>query len=246
MGPKELSRHQLSSKLSYQAHVPAFLQKLQNRMAGVPDLPSDENEPQFEDEELEYVGGGRPPIPRRPSIPKRPASQPGSNDERGDDDSDEEGDEKPQIIVLREGKHLSEREVETIKRKGDSCFCTLGGITELGQITEKGLPPLPKTTDTAQGTHDVHLSEKEKNATKPASSKSKGLSFSSGKTTTKTFSKRKAISQLDSDSDNDSPVQMSDEKLKSKFEKEKEKKKVQLKKRPKKESKKLLSFGDDA
>lgn len=115
MGPKELSRHQLSSKLSYQAHVPAFLQKLQNRMAGV-----DENEPQYEDEELEYVEGGRPPIPRRPPIPKRPRSQPGSNDERGDDDSDEEGDEKPQVIVLREGKHLSEREVEIIKRKGDS------------------------------------------------------------------------------------------------------------------------------
>lgn len=227
MGPKELSRHQLSSKLSYQAHVPAFLQKLQNRMAGVSDLPSDENEPQFEDGELEYVGGGRPPIPRRPPIPKRPASQPGSNDERGDDDSDEEGDEKPQIIVLREGKHLSEREVEIIKRK------------------EKGLPPLPETTDTAQGTHDVCASEKLKDATKPASSKSKGLSFSSEKTTTKTSSKRKAISQLDSDNDNDSSVQMSNEKLKSKFEKEKERK-VQLKKRPKKESRKLLSFGDDA
>ena len=245
MGPKELSRHQLSSKLSYQAHVPAFLQKLQNRMAGVSDLPSDENEPQFEDGELEYVGGGRPPIPRRPPIPKRPASQPGSNDERGDDDSDEEGDEKPQIIVLREGKHLSEREVEIIKRKGDSCLCSLGSITELGQITEKGLPPLPETTDTAQGTHDVCASEKVKDATKPASSKSKGLSFSSEKTTTKTSSKRKAISQLDSDNDNDSSVQMSNEKLKSKFEKEKERK-VQLKKRPKKESRKLLSFGDDA
>jgi len=100
-------------------------------MAGVSDLPSDENEPQFEDGELEYVGGGRPPIPRRPPIPKRPVSQPGSNDERGDDDSDEEGDEKPQIVVLREGKYLSEREVETIKRKGDSCFCTLGSVTEL-------------------------------------------------------------------------------------------------------------------
>jgi len=215
-------------------------------MAGVPDLPSDENESQFEDEELEYVGGGRPPIPRRPPIPKRPVSQPGSNDERGDDDSDEEGDEKPQVIVLREGKHLSEREVEIIKRKGDSCLCTPGSITELGQITEKGLSPLPETIDTAQRIHDVHVSEKD--ATKPVSSKSKGLSFSSGKTTTKPSSKRKAISQLDSDDDNDSSVQMSNEKLKSKFEKgkEKEKNKVQLKKRPKKESKKLLSFGDDA
>lgn len=115
----ELSRHQLSSRLIYQAHVPAFLQKLQNRMAGVLDSPSGEDEPQYEDDEFEYVGDGRPPIPRRPPIPKGPISQPGSSDERRDDDSDEEGDEKPQIIVLREGKHLSEREVKDIKRKGD-------------------------------------------------------------------------------------------------------------------------------
>ncbi|KAF5359324.1 hypothetical protein D9756_003035 [Leucocoprinus leucothites] len=229
MAPKELSRHQLSSKLAYQAHVPAFLQKLQNRMAGVPDEPSDEDEPQYEDDEFEYVGGGRPPIPRRPPIPKRPASQPGSGDEEVDD-RDEEGDEKPQIVVLREGKHLSEREVENIKRK------------------EKGLPPLPEATESAQEGNDAPASsEKSKDDVKSSSSKSQGLSFSSGKTTTKVSTKRKALSQPDSDSENDLARKMGIGKAKSTSGgKDREKSKEKPKKKPKKESKKLLSFGDDA
>lgn len=64
-----------------------------------------------EDDEFEYDGSGRPPIPKRPAIPERPDDEPGSADE---DDLDE----KPQIVVLKEGKHLSEREVENEKRRG--------------------------------------------------------------------------------------------------------------------------------
>ena len=56
-----------------------------------------------DDDEFEYDGSGRPPIPRRPAIPERPEDEQGSADE---DDQDE----RPQIVVLREGKHLSERE----------------------------------------------------------------------------------------------------------------------------------------
>ena len=47
----------------------------------------------------------------RPSIPERPKDNPGSEVE--DDD-----DEKPQVVVLKEGKHLTEREAENEKRKG--------------------------------------------------------------------------------------------------------------------------------
>ena len=77
-------------------------------------LPSQKRkaESDEEDDEWEYDGSGRPPIPKRPAIPERPADNPGSADE------DDDVDEKPQIVVLREGKHLSEREVENEKRRG--------------------------------------------------------------------------------------------------------------------------------
>ena len=106
MAPKEPTKHQLSARLSYSQNTPAFLRKLQSRVSGFPGDDSDEN-PEFEDD-----GSGRPPIPRRPPIPERPASNPGSGD---DEDRD---DEAPQVVVLKEGKHLSAREVENEKRKG--------------------------------------------------------------------------------------------------------------------------------
>lgn len=81
------------------------MRKLQSRVSGFPDEDSDES-PEFEDD-----GSGRPPIPRRPPIPERPSNDPGS----GEDDRD---DEAPQVVVLKEGKHLSAREVEIEKRRG--------------------------------------------------------------------------------------------------------------------------------
>lgn len=107
MAPREPTRAQLSSKLAYQQHTPNFLLKLQNRMNGIPD----EEEPE-DDEELEYVDSRRPPIPKRPTIPERPKDDPGSADE-------DDGDEKPQVVVLKAGKHLTEREAENIRRKGE-------------------------------------------------------------------------------------------------------------------------------
>jgi hypothetical protein len=105
MAPKEPTKHQLSARLAYSQNTPAFLRKLQSRISGIPDEDSDES-PEFEDD-----GSGRPPIPRRPPIPERPSSDPGSGDEDRDD-------EAPQVVVLKEGKHLSAREVENEKRKG--------------------------------------------------------------------------------------------------------------------------------
>lgn len=108
MAPKEPTKHQLSSRLTYSQHTPTFLRKLQSRVSGVPGEDSDE------DLEFEDDGSGRPPIPRRPPIPERPANDPGSGDEEGDRD-----DEAPQVVVLKEGKHLSAWEVENEKRKGE-------------------------------------------------------------------------------------------------------------------------------
>lgn len=112
---KEPNRHQLSSRLSYSQNTPTFLLKLQNRINGVQD--DDDDDPEFEPDD----GSGRPPIPRRPAIPQRPDDDPGSAEEDGD-----EGDEKPQVVVLRAGKHLTEREAENVRRAGqyDSApFC---------------------------------------------------------------------------------------------------------------------------
>jgi hypothetical protein len=112
MAPKEPTKHQLSSRLTYSQHTPTFLRKLQSRVSGVPDEDSDENL-EFEDD-----GSGRPPIPRRPPIPERPTDNPGSGDEQEDRD-----DEAPQVVVLKEGKHLSAWEVENEKRKGECATC---------------------------------------------------------------------------------------------------------------------------
>ena len=102
---KEPTRAQLSSRLSYQTKTPDFLLKLQRKIAGQED---DEDEPQYEDYD---DGSGRPPIPRRPAIPQRPDDDPGSADE-------DDVDEAPQVVVLKEGKHLSERDGENERRKG--------------------------------------------------------------------------------------------------------------------------------
>lgn len=116
---REPTKHQLSSRLSYQQHTPAFLRRLQKNYGGRTrgdDDDDEEDEPTDWDDEFEDDGSGRPPIPVRPPIPERPKDNPGSEDEDG-------GDEKPQIVVLKEGKHLTEREAQNEKRKGASlCF----------------------------------------------------------------------------------------------------------------------------
>lgn len=102
---KEPTRAQLSSRLAYQAHTPAFLVRMQQQIGGGGGAADDD------DEEFEDYGSGRPPIPKRPAIPERPADEAGSDDE-------DDGDEKPQVVVLKEGKHLTERDAENEKRKG--------------------------------------------------------------------------------------------------------------------------------
>lgn len=161
MAPKEPTKHQLSARLAYSQNTPAFLRKLQSRVSGIPDEDSDEN-PEFEDD-----GSGRPPIPRRPPIPERPSSDPGSGDEDRDD-------EAPQVVVLKEGKHLSAREVENEKRKGK-----LSGVPPRFPFPfpffhiqqAKGLPPLPDPSASASG------DAKESKAKKPDAKEKISLSF---------------------------------------------------------------------
>ena len=116
---REPTKHQLSSRLSYQHHTPAFLRRLQkSHGGGRRGDDDDEDSPTYEDDEFEDDGSGRPPIPVRPSIPERPKDNPGSEDEGSDD-------EKPQVVVLKEGKHLTEREAENERRKGVILWSTI-------------------------------------------------------------------------------------------------------------------------
>lgn len=114
---REPTRHQISSKLAYEQKTPAFLVKFQRRIAGHAD---EEDE---EDEDFEDDGSGRVPIPRRPAIPERPDEDPGSAEEDVDD-------EAPQVVVLKQGKHLSEREAQNEKRKGRCCWSTRVGLAD--------------------------------------------------------------------------------------------------------------------
>lgn len=198
MAPKEPTHAQLSSKLSYQQHTPSFLLKLQNRVAGIPD----EDEEEDQDPEFEYVDSGRPPIPKRPAIPERPAEDPGSADE-------DDGDEKPQVVVLRKGKHLTEREAENVRR------------------SEKGLPPLPDPQDVVAKLQPPGGPSKDSATAKP---QQQGLSFSSSSKTKTSTGKRKAIGQPEEEEKGNSNKD----------------KKGSVKKKAKKPSKTLLSFGDDA
>ncbi|KAI6039848.1 hypothetical protein EDC04DRAFT_2681891 [Pisolithus marmoratus] len=163
--PKELSRHQLSSRLQYQSRTPAFLQRLQNRVQG--GQAEDEDEPQYYDD-----GSGRPPIPIRPDIPERPSSERGSASE----DDDDEG---PQVVVLKEGKHLTAKEAENERRKA------------------KGLPLLPTSEEPSKR-------EDKAGDKPPAKTKHKtSLSFASSKeksSSTASKAKRKIVTD-DNESD---------------------------------------------
>jgi len=111
MLPKEPTRAQLSSRLAYTSETPAFLRRLQNQVAGRGSRDDDEDDPQYVDGVDEFGRERRPPIPERPEY-----------DARGSDDDDFD-DEKPVVVVVKEGKHLTELEALSEKRKGtQGCF----------------------------------------------------------------------------------------------------------------------------
>ena len=101
----EPTRHQLSARLAYNGQTPSFLVKLQNQVAGR-GTADDEDEPQYLDSIDEFGRERRPPIPERPG-----------HDKGGSDDEDD-ADEKPMVVVLKEGKHLTELEAKNERRRG--------------------------------------------------------------------------------------------------------------------------------
>lgn len=112
---RELTKHQYSAGLTYVAPKPSFLQNF-----GKPQVPPPSSS-------SASSRGGREPLPERPNE-GRWAS--GSGDEAAEQDDEEDddewgdvfgggGEEGPQVVVLKEGRHLTAEEIKRERRKGE-------------------------------------------------------------------------------------------------------------------------------
>lgn len=133
MPSKEPTKHQLSARLQFQSHTPAFLRAFQNRVAGRRN-DEDEDAPQIEgdygddvrDEDAVDEFGRSVSRPSRLDEFGREVRRAGSAEREKEDKREqmrrrgleEEEDEKPVVVVLKEGKHLTELEAENERRKG--------------------------------------------------------------------------------------------------------------------------------
>ena len=121
--PRDPTRQQVSAGLTYVSNTPSFLKNF-----GKPP-------PSPEDQEQGRGGSsaraGREPLPERPREGKWAG---GSDDEggggrgRGDaEETDDEwgdvygggGDDGPQVVVLKEGRHLTAEDVKRERRRGE-------------------------------------------------------------------------------------------------------------------------------
>ncbi|KAK4685908.1 hypothetical protein P7C73_g4228, partial [Tremellales sp. Uapishka_1] len=111
---RDPTNQQISKGLSYVASTPSFL-----RNFGKPQSPK-----------REVATDGREPLPERPRDGKWARGSDDEGDERGKkgEESDDEwgevygggGDDGPQVVVLKEGRHLTEEEVKRERRRGTS------------------------------------------------------------------------------------------------------------------------------
>lgn len=112
MAPKGGNRND-SKGLSYVAATPSFLKNF-----GKPPSP-----PRGRFTPGESSNGGRAALPSRPEDGKW-AGGSDNEDEEEEDEWDAKfgggGDEGPQVVVLKEGRHLTAEEVKKERRKGES------------------------------------------------------------------------------------------------------------------------------
>ena len=135
--PRELSKNQISNGLSYNAQTPKFLQNFGKPIAAR--SPPPEHHPSYDP--AIHSASSRA---RREDLPERPKDGKwagGSDDEgekggrgRGRDSDDEWGEvyggggnDGPQVVVLKEGRHLSEAEVRRERRRGGFGCSTVFG-----------------------------------------------------------------------------------------------------------------------
>ncbi|KAF8339663.1 uncharacterized protein EI90DRAFT_3117458 [Cantharellus anzutake] len=131
----------ISQRLQYNPNIPSFLLALQGKVSGK--APDEEGDDYGDEPEMEQLDVNRPAIPRRP---RERASE--DRNRADEDDGAETGDEKPTVVVLKEGKHLTEREAENERRKAQ-------GLPPLpepeSKIEDKKLPGSPEDTRPHQG-----------------------------------------------------------------------------------------------
>ncbi|KAH7098102.1 hypothetical protein BKA62DRAFT_403339 [Auriculariales sp. MPI-PUGE-AT-0066] len=192
---REPNKHQLSARLAYNSTTPAFLQRMQKqigRQTGRKVGSYDPNDSEEEDQEapqieFETLDENRPAIPVRPKSP-RPSNSSLKKSNKDDEIDEEPEDELPQIVVLKEGKHLSKEEAENEKR------------------IAQGLPPLP-LNQPAEATSDVPTGQGT-SATKRTQPPSMSFSSSSSKDAAnkKSTAKRRADELREDDSRDAGPV----------------------------------------
>ena len=124
MSRKGPSKNQYSQGLTYVANTPSFLRHF-GQAQSPPASPG---------------RSGREPLPSRPKEGKWAG---GSDDEgghdkdRADDGEDDEwgetfgggGEEGPQVVVLKEGRHLTAEEVKRERRRGEQWLFPIGLLT---------------------------------------------------------------------------------------------------------------------
>lgn len=99
------SKNQYSQGLTYVAQTPSFLKNFGQAKSPSPD------------------SSGREPLPERPRDGKWAR---GSDDEGGDGEDEDEwgetyggaGEEGPQVVVLKEGRHLTAEDLKRERRRG--------------------------------------------------------------------------------------------------------------------------------
>ncbi|TFK98236.1 hypothetical protein BDV98DRAFT_573301 [Pterulicium gracile] len=148
-------------------------------------------------------------------------------------------DEKPQVVVLKTGKHLTEWEAENVRRKGEHAREEPADDERIADapLVERGLAPLPDPNAAPAPTDKPD--ESVENSKKKAKDPHVGLSFSSSGSSSAVKSRKRKVIDTDPDFEN----------LKASVSGKKEDdagKAAKKAKKPKKEKKTLLSFGDDA
>ena len=117
--PRDPTRNQISNGLTYVANTPSFLQNFGKRPPTPP--PADR-----------FAQGsssrqGREPLPERPSDGKWARGSDDEGDGKGQESDDEwgeiyggGGDDGPQVVVLKEGRHLTAEDVKRERRIGET------------------------------------------------------------------------------------------------------------------------------
>ena len=138
--PRDPSRNQVNNGLSYQKQVPKFLQNFGQPAPSR--SPPPEHHPNFRGHDRSSDRPGREALPERP---KEGQWADGSDEEDADggrgkqrrrqQDSDDEwgdvygggGEEGPQVVVLKEGRHLTAEEVKKERRLG-TCLSSISHL----------------------------------------------------------------------------------------------------------------------